>query len=77
MKHEHRFSRRQDQKQDQVSAQQAAHEHKEFANSDELLRHDRAHTAMPPEIAVRLKASLAQIAAANPPQPWWKAWMRR
>jgi hypothetical protein len=32
---------------------------------------------VPPEIAVRLKASLAQIAAANPPRPWWKAWMRR
>lgn len=73
MKHEHRFSKQQEHKQEQLSQHQVT----EFASSDELLRHDAARTQVPPEIAVRLKASLAQIAAANAPKPWWKAWLGR
>ena len=60
------------QKQEHV-AEQTAHAHaaKEFSNSDELLRFDAAQTAVPPEIAERLKKSAAQI----PPPParsWWQ-----
>jgi hypothetical protein len=68
MKQQSKFS----QKQEHV-AEQTAHAHaaKEFSNSDELLRFDAAQTAVPPEIAERLKKSAAQI---PPPAPrtWWR-----
>lgn len=59
------------QKQEQVTEQHAqAHAAKEFSNSDELLRFDAAQTAVPPEIAERLRKSAAMI--PPPPRTWWK-----
>jgi hypothetical protein len=59
-------------KQEHVAEHHAqAHAAKEFSNADELLRFDAAHTAVPPELAMRLQESAAQI----PPPParsWWK-----
>ena len=45
----------------------------EFANAEEMLRHDRARTSPPDAIETRLKHSIAQ----EPPQPrpWWKRWL--
>ncbi len=46
----------------------AAHE---FANAEEMLRHDALHTPLPPAIAERLRDSVAQMPA--PPRPsWWR-----
>ena len=60
------------QKQEPVAEQQtqplAA---KEFSNSDELLRFDAVQTAVPPEIAERLKQSAAHL-PPPPPRSWWK-----
>ena len=42
----------------------------EFATAEELLRHDAAQTAVPPQIAERLKRSAQNAAPA--PRPWWK-----
>lgn len=46
---------------------------REFATPEELLRHDRGQTAVPPGIAERLGETLA---ATPPPavekKPWWK-----
>jgi hypothetical protein len=72
MKHEARFSKRQE----NATQQQSGHEAKEFANSDELLRFDAAQTVVPPEIAKRLQKSAAQVPPAAP-RPWWKAWLGR
>ena len=69
MKHEARFTNRQENQ----TRQQSDNETREFANSDELLRFDAAHTMMPAEIATRLKASSARITPAAAPRPWWKA----
>lgn len=44
---------------------------KEFASSDELLRFDAAQTAVPPEIAERLKRMTSEM-APPPPRPWWR-----
>lgn len=46
---------------------------REFATPEELLRHDRGQTVVPPDIAERLGETLA----AEPPppaekKPWWK-----
>ncbi|MEY2428217.1 MAG: hypothetical protein QOJ40_1102 [Verrucomicrobiota bacterium] len=42
----------------------------EFANVEEMLRHDALHTPVPPAIAHRLEESLAQ----SPPtrRGWWR-----
>jgi hypothetical protein len=60
------------QKQEHV-AEQTAHAHlaKEFSNSDELLRFDAAQTAVPPEIAERLKKSAAHLPPPSQ-RTWWK-----
>jgi hypothetical protein len=60
------------QKQEHVVEQQSRqHPAREFVNSDELLRFDAAQTTVPPEIALRLQKSMAQI---SPPESrrWWK-----
>jgi len=43
---------------------------KEFANPEELLRHDALHTPVPPSIARRLKESLGSL--TPPASPWWR-----
>jgi hypothetical protein len=42
----------------------------EFQTVEELLRHDAAQTAVPPEIARRLSQSIAQ--PAPPRRSWWR-----
>jgi hypothetical protein len=45
----------------------------EFQSAEELLRHDAAQTAVPPEIARRLSQSIARSPA--PRRPWWRRWI--
>jgi hypothetical protein len=43
---------------------------REFANAEELLRHDALHTPVPPAIGHRLQES---IGGASPSTPsWWR-----
>ena len=44
---------------------------REFAGVEEMLRHDAAHTPVPPAIAQRLEASLSQL-PAPPRRAWWR-----
>ena len=55
-----------EQKQTQSSSAQ------EFANVEEMLRHDALHTPVPPTIAHRLEESTSQL-----PPPSGRAWWRR
>jgi len=57
-----------DEHQLQHSAQQSAAI--EFANAEEVIRHDSAQTTVPPEVEARLKNSLAQDPALK--RPWWR-----
>jgi len=71
MKHQTKLS------QEQQQSRQVGTEHqtqqpaaREFANAEELLRYDAAHTPVPPAIAQRLQKSTGEL-----PQPklaWWK-----
>jgi hypothetical protein len=48
----------------------------DFATPEALLRHDAAQTAVPPEVAARLRDSLA----GDPPPPpasWWRRLLGR
>jgi hypothetical protein len=49
------------------SRQEAA---REFASAEELLRSDAAQTTVPPQIAQRLKQSVADL--PPPRRSWWK-----
>lgn len=68
MKHQSKFSQQQEHTEEQQTHSQPG---REFANSDELLRHDAAQTAVPPEVAERLKEASEKI---SPPKSrsWWK-----
>ncbi|HXT10711.1 MAG TPA: hypothetical protein VN873_04045 [Candidatus Angelobacter sp.] len=50
-----------------LTAQNSAHE---FANVEELLRHDAARTSAPASIEQRLQKSTADF--PKPPKSWWK-----
>ena len=61
--------------------QQLAAEHKsqsqesrEFANVEEMLRHDAAQTIVPPDIALRLQKSIGPLPPPN--RSWWKRLLR-
>jgi len=57
--------------QEQAAESQAAQSAPlEFQDAEELLRHDAAQTAVPPEIARRLSQSIAQ--SPPPRRPWWR-----
>jgi hypothetical protein len=43
---------------------------REFGSAEELLRHDAAHTPVPPRVAVRLEQSLESV--PRPRAPWWR-----
>ena len=75
MKHQHKFSRQQQQEQlsGQQSEQQAA---REFASAEELLRFDASRTEVPESVARRLQESAEQI-PAPPARPWWKNLFRK
>ena len=55
----------------QTAAQGAA----DFSSPEALLRHDATQTPVPPQVAERLRASLA----AEPVKPasWWRRFLRR
>ena len=72
MKQQTKLSQEQQQQatEHQTQQQPAA---REFANAEELLRYDAAHTPVPPVIAQRLQKSTSDL-----PQPklaWWKRWL--
>jgi hypothetical protein len=69
MKQENKFST--GRHQEQAAESQAANSGGlEFQSAEELLWHDAAQTAVPPEIARRLSQSIA--ASAPPRRPWWR-----
>jgi hypothetical protein len=71
MKQQNKFST--GRHQEQAAGEQTAANNSgglEFQNAEELLRHDAAQTAVPPEIARRLSQSIAQ--SATPRRPWWR-----
>jgi hypothetical protein len=73
MKEQNKFSTARHQEQEQAAESQAAANNTgplEFQNAEDLLRHDAAQTAVPPEIARRLSQSIAQAKPA--PRPWWR-----
>lgn len=51
----------------QQTQQQSA---REFANAEEMLRYDAAHTTVPPAIAQRLQKSTGNL--PGPKTAWWK-----
>jgi len=72
MKHRSKLSPEQQQLEQRSAAHQTHHQAgQEFATTEELLRFDAAQTAVPPQLAERLKQSAGQL----PPPPrrsWWK-----
>ena len=64
------------QEQEQVSeanAQQTSA--REFASTEELLRHDVSQTTVPPQIAERLARSIQN--EPKPPGSWWRRFLNR
>ena len=71
MKHQTKLSAEQQQSQQAGTEQQTqAPSAREFANAEELLRYDAAHTSVPPEIARRLQKSAADLPV--PRTNWWQ-----
>ena len=70
MKHQNKFSQEQQQQAAAHQTQQPAA--REFANVEELLRYDAAHTPVPPGIAQRLQKSTGGL--PGPKASWWKRW---
>ena len=48
---------------------------REFASTEELLRHDVSQTTVPPEIAERLARSIQN--EPKPPRSWWRRFLDR
>jgi hypothetical protein len=73
MKHESKFnSSEQDQQQSQADLHgQQQTNGLEFANVEEMFRHDALHTPVPPAIEVRLQKSIEEIPTPRP-SSWWK-----
>ena len=69
MKHQTKLSQEQ-QQQNAAGHQTQQPAAREFANAEELLRYDAAHTAVPPAIAERLKKSTGKLPRPKP--AWWK-----
>jgi hypothetical protein len=72
MKHQTKLSEEQQHAAEQQTQKQSP---REFANTEELLRYDTAHTTVPPAIAQRLQKSTG--GAAGPKTSWWKRWFGR
>jgi hypothetical protein len=68
----------------QTTREESAQEHqvasgqkqtaREFNSAEELLRHDAAQTRVPPEIAARLRESIAN--EPRPQKSWWQKMFR-
>jgi hypothetical protein len=73
MKQQTKLSEEQQQQQHAAEQQTQKQSAREFANAEEMLRYDAAHTPVPPAIAQRLQKSTGEL-----PQPklaWWKRWL--
>lgn len=77
MKHQNKLtSRQQAEEQLQAAAAQQTHETtgREFANAEEMLRHDALHTPVPPAVAQRLAESLGKLPPPSGRSAWWRRW---
>jgi hypothetical protein len=75
MKHQTKLSEEQQQQQQHAAEQQTQQQSpREFANAEEMLRYDAAHTTVPPDIAQRLKKSTGDL--PGPKTSWWKRLFR-
>jgi len=63
----------QEQQQTVQHQEQKAEAGREFANVEEMLRHDALHTPVPPSIAKRLEKSLGPEGPTA--APWWRRWL--
>ena len=70
MKQQTKLSEEQQQQQHAVEQQTQEQSAREFANAEEMLRYDAAHTTVPPGIAQRLQKSTG--GATEPKTSWWK-----
>jgi hypothetical protein len=70
MKPQNKFTTGRHQEQAAESQTAANSAQLEFKSAEELLRHDAAQTAVPPEIARRLSKSIAE--APPPRRAWWR-----
>ena len=72
MKQQTKLSEEQQQQSRQVGTEQQMQQQsaREFANAEEMLRYDAAHTTVPPGIAQRLKKSTGDL--PGPKTSWWK-----
>jgi hypothetical protein len=62
------------QEQEQVSGTESQQTvAREFASTEELLRHDAAQTPVPSRIAERLQESIRELPKPKP--GWWKRWI--
>lgn len=68
MKQEKKLTPREQQQTSETQSQQT--EAREFATTDELLRHDASQTGVPPAVAQRLGASIQR--EPPPGRPWWR-----
>ncbi|MGA2181313.1 MAG: hypothetical protein ABSH15_17255 [Verrucomicrobiota bacterium] len=71
MKQQTKLSEEQQQQQHAAEQQTQQQSAREFANAEEMLRYDAAHTTVPPAIAQRLQKSTGQT-SAPPPRSWWR-----
>ncbi len=69
MKHEKKLNQAQ-QEQSTAGQQHQQGVERQFESVEQLLRHDALHTPVPPQIAVRLRGSLAGSSA--PSKAWWR-----
>ena len=72
MKHQTKLSAEQQARSAETGQQTQKSSALEFASAEEMLRYDAANTAVPPEIARRLRKSTADVPA--PKMSWWKRW---
>jgi len=70
MKHQNRFSNREQEHQEQHVAQNQAQAVQEFNSVEEMLRRDAVHTPVPPAIARKLAQSVGSL--EPPSRSWWR-----
>ena len=68
------LSQKLQQRKEQELAQQQEQQQttREFGSVEELLRHDAAQTPVPPELAARVRNSVAR--EPMPKTGWWRRW---
>lgn len=73
MKHE---SKQKSQEQEQLASTSSTQTTaREFATTEELMRHDAGQTEVPPVIAERLTRSIQNL--PPPPKSWWQRLLKR